>query len=72
MPDYEEMMGKKDQTADEMRKEMKKEGRLPPRTFDVRPINIASTGMGYLPYIILNVRIQKNLKKNVSTSLQFG
>jgi hypothetical protein len=58
LPDYEEMMGKKKQSADEMRKEMKKEGRLPPRTFDIRPINISSTGMGYLPYIIFHVRIQ--------------
>lgn len=49
MPDYEEIMGKKNQTVDEIRKEMKKEGRLPPRTFDIRPINIASTGMDYLP-----------------------
>lgn len=55
MPDYEEIMGKKNQTVDEIRKEMKKEGRLPPRTFDIRPINIASTGMDYLPFIIFHV-----------------
>ncbi|XP_064644511.1 large ribosomal subunit protein mL45-like isoform X2 [Lineus longissimus] len=51
LPDYDRV--KKSQTWDpeQRRSEMKKEGRLPPRQFQERPLNISSTGGVFEQYV---------------------
>ena len=44
LPDFHEAAKNENMTVDEMRMKMKKEGKLPPRTYRGRPLNLASTG----------------------------
>ena len=46
LPDFEKMRQDAKMTPDEMRSRMKKDGQVPPRSFQERPMNIASTGQG--------------------------
>ncbi|KAK6182612.1 hypothetical protein SNE40_010257 [Patella caerulea] len=51
LPDYQKLRTERDLPADEARMNMKKEGRLPPRTFQERPINISCTTSIFEPFV---------------------
>ncbi|XP_029634515.1 probable 39S ribosomal protein L45, mitochondrial isoform X2 [Octopus sinensis] len=44
LPDFEKHQREKKMSPDELRMKMKKEGKVPPRSHEERPINISSTG----------------------------
>ncbi|GAB1597922.1 probable 39S ribosomal protein L45, mitochondrial isoform X1 [Argonauta hians] len=51
LPDYDKYRKDKNMSPDEIRMKMKKEGKLPPRTHEERPLNISSTGSIFESYI---------------------
>ncbi|KAK7092580.1 hypothetical protein V1264_008303 [Littorina saxatilis] len=51
LPDFQKLIKDSKSTPDEFRMKLKKEGRLPPRTFQERPINISNTGAIFEAFI---------------------
>ncbi|XP_076437207.1 large ribosomal subunit protein mL45-like [Babylonia areolata] len=51
IPDFQKLMKESRMSPDEFRMKLKKDGKLPPRTFQERPINISNTGTIFEPFI---------------------
>ncbi|KAL8599772.1 hypothetical protein ACOMHN_040482 [Nucella lapillus] len=51
LPDFQKLVKDSKMSPDEFRMKLKKDGRLPPRTFQERPINISNTGTIFEAFI---------------------